>query len=1033
VILPASEEASLHDRIVRGQLVGRARELAEAGRLWRRAAAGEGQVLLVSGPPGIGKTRLVRELMAQAQTSGATVLLGECYAEGGPPFALFADALRSLLGSPVGRLQEWQHWRDLLGIGAADLLELVPEFLPLFPGLTPSPSLPPAAQQRRMFESYALLLDTLAVQQPVMLVLDDLHWADEASLDLLSHLARRLARQRVLILLTCRLEESNPALAKTLTALQRARLIQDIRLSALDTAEVAALVRNLFPAAAAPSPDFIAALVARTEGNPFFVEELLKSLASLDDSGSPAIWSPATLEAVNVPHSIRESIELHIARLGGTAQAVAMRAAVIGRRFDYEILRTVADLNEDQVLQALNALRRAQIVVEQASGAHVIYAFRHPLMHEVIYERPLAAERRRWHAVIAAALERRIAFDEAALDATRAGLPHHWWTPYKSVGVPIEVDQLARHWLLAGDWQKAFRYALLAAERSVAIYAERGALAWSSQALALVEDGRVTPSPQALADVLLVRCNARWAMGDYGAAAEDAEAALRLAREQADWERESVALHWLSHVRLDQGHYEEAIPATHAALALVEAHGDRVAIAHLLVNLGEAHVSSVRGERGEGLVYLERARPLCEEIGDRLGLAHIETQVGHMYLIRGRYDEARVHLERAVALSRELRDALALVRALTYLGIVLKDMGEYAASLHVLDEAVRAAEAGDFGAQLGYALTNLSMVYHLKGDYTQALASAVRSVDVLEKIQANSLLPYALATLGDVYRELGAPDRALGCYERALPIARQVQDPCYECFALAGRGLSRLAKGDFATALDDLEFAFAVCERTRDMYTRATVLALVDLANGYFMAGRHAEALAKAGQALQLADAASLRDLAAESHRLLGLAHAARPAWPDAEAELKRALDIVCDLGIPTLEWRIHQALGDVYRQQRKHKPAQAEATRAQAIIAQLSGNLADEAARQRFLNQAGIQSESTYPSSASADLPDALTAREVEVLRLVAQGLTNAQIAAQLVLSPLTVNAHLRSIYSKLRVTSRAAATRYAIEHGLA
>jgi tetratricopeptide (TPR) repeat protein len=749
-------QVMLLERILRGRLVGRAQELAQIDALWEKALTGEGQVLLIAGEPGVGKTRLAREAASQVRASQAQVLTAECYAENSPPFGPWADILRGLLGSPAGRLREWQAWRKRLGPGTPDLLELIPEFLPLFPALPASPPLSPPAQRQRLVEAYSLLLENLAIERPLLLLLDDIQWADEASLDLLQRLSRRLMHSRLLIVATARLDEASPVLSQTLAALNRARRLHEVHLRPLELGEVAALVSGLLGGLAEPSPDFVDAIYTRSEGNPFFIEELLQSIGA---AGSPAAgWTRAALEAVNVPRSIRESVNWQLEQLDQAAQAAAVRAAAIGRRFDLELLRAIADLDEADLLAALRALRAAHLLEEQASGLSVHYAFRHALIYEAVYQRSLAAERRAWHGRIASSLQQRLRFEAERVAALRAELPHQWWTPHKSVGIPPAIDQIARHWLLAGEWGNAFQYALLAAERCVALYAERSALDWSTQALDLAATGQAAPSPAALADAYLARCNCRWMMGGYASAVADAEAAIQIARDQGDWAREAVALHWLGHVRQDQGQSSEALQAMHASLDLVRTHDDWAGLAHVLVNLGETYIAALGGERTQGLDYLEQARPLCEAAGDRLGLAHIETQVGHMSLILGRYDDARRHLQRAVDLARELGDHLALVRALIYLGFVLHDVGEYVASRGHLQEAVRLAEADDFGAQLGYALAILAGVHQQQGDYSAGLTLAARSVQILVSIQANSILPYGLDILGDVRLVVGDRD-----------------------------------------------------------------------------------------------------------------------------------------------------------------------------------------------------------------------------------------------------------------------------------
>jgi DNA-binding NarL/FixJ family response regulator len=217
---------------------------------------------------------------------------------------------------------------------------------------------------------------------------------------------------------------------------------------------------------------------------------------------------------------------------------------------------------------------------------------------------------------------------------------------------------------------------------------------------------------------------------------------------------------------------------------------------------------------------------------------------------------------------------------------------------------------------------------------------------------------------------------------------------------------------------------------------RASLLALQRLAEGQLAAGQFGAAAGSAAQVLAQAEALQLPDLVAHSHFLLGRAHSGQSEWAAAEQALGEALSSARSLGLRGLEWRSLGALSRVYRGRHKPQAAQDALSQASAVLEGLSRGLPDEATRQLFLAQPEVQSMLAPPAGppglADSPYPAGLTGREVEVLRLVASGLTNAQIGEKLIVSPLTVNAHLRSIYRKLDVTSRAAATRYALEHGL-
>ncbi|MBM2851143.1 MAG: hypothetical protein HW418_4085, partial [Anaerolineales bacterium] len=300
------EAASLLDRIVRGRLVGREDELAEAVTLWQRAAAGERGVLLVSGEPGVGKTRFVRELVTQAQSSGATVLVGECYAEGGAPYAPIAQMIRQALDESSGGL-------GLSDFVVADLLTLAPSLRPRYPDIPSNPPLDAQSELERVYDSVVELCARLTARAPLLLFVDDAHWADPGTLFLLRHLARRgrttLRRANLpfLLVMTYReveLDEAR-ALHEVLLDLNRERLAARIKLTRLSKPQTRDLLAVMF--AEEITPEFLDGIYRETEGNPFFVEEVCKALV---ESGklyfADGRWHrPPNMAEMEIPQSVR--------------------------------------------------------------------------------------------------------------------------------------------------------------------------------------------------------------------------------------------------------------------------------------------------------------------------------------------------------------------------------------------------------------------------------------------------------------------------------------------------------------------------------------------------------------------------------------------------------------------------------------------------------------------------------------------------------------------------------------------------------
>jgi predicted ATPase len=302
-------ELSLLERIERGRLVGRERELAQTRALWQKAVAGEGQTLLISGEPGIGKTRLVRELVTQVRVSGGQVLEGECYQEGIGPYAPFAQILRRAFADGT------EDGFGLPDFVLADLLILSPALRLRYPDLPPNPPLDPNAEQLRLFENVVAFCAALSQRAPLLLVLEDAHWADGGTLSLLGHLARRTRRQRVMIVTTYREVELDPThpFHEVLLDLDRRNLATRLKLFRLGREGTHDMLAALF--AEEVTPEFLEGIYRETEGNPFFIEEVCKALV---ESGQvyfvDGYWDRPSIEELGIPQSVRLAIQSRVGR-----------------------------------------------------------------------------------------------------------------------------------------------------------------------------------------------------------------------------------------------------------------------------------------------------------------------------------------------------------------------------------------------------------------------------------------------------------------------------------------------------------------------------------------------------------------------------------------------------------------------------------------------------------------------------------------------------------------------------------------------
>jgi DNA-binding SARP family transcriptional activator/tetratricopeptide (TPR) repeat protein len=486
-------------------LVGRAHELSELARLWAIARGdlkGErsGRIVVLAGDPGIGKTRLAAELAHNAHQQGACVLAGRAPEETLVSYQMFIEALRHyLLNAPAGELQ--QTAREY----GSELARLIPELRRRVPDLPPAPAAEAETDRYRMFEAVVGLLSAISARTPLLLVLDDLQWADRPTLLLLRHLARAPDPSRLLILGAYRSTESaHEGFGQTLADLRRERMVSQIDVGGLTDRETSELVRIL--TGEAPSRALTRALHDETEGNPLFVSEIVRNLAEagvrVSDAGS------GELQRVGLPEGVKQVIARRLARLSPPATEWLRVASVIGRDFEAGLLERVVSLDEDEFLNALDEVVASGVVVE--TGPHAeCYAFSHALIRETLYEGMSAPRRARIHRRVGEELE-----TGGAHERNLNALAHHFTRA-----------------ATADEGGKAITYARRAGEQATAVLSHQEAAEHYSRALDVLERSE----PDALerrCELLLLLGEALVRAGERGTAwptfREAAELAERL-------------------------------------------------------------------------------------------------------------------------------------------------------------------------------------------------------------------------------------------------------------------------------------------------------------------------------------------------------------------------------------------------------------------------------------------------------------------------------------------------------------------------
>src|SRR3954453_16864963 len=460
---PRSGRVSRGEGLATSVFVGREREVGKLRGGVEGALGGHGKLRMVVGEPGIGKTRTAEELVTYARLRGARVLIGRSYeAEGAPAYWPWLQMARSFVEDG-----DADHLHELLGAGAADIARVMPELSELMPDLEPQHSLEPEQARFRFFDAVTTFMRNVAAEQPLVLLLDDLHWADAPSLRLLQFLARELSDSSILVVGTYRdveLGRRHP-LSQALADLSRQGLVERVMLRGLSEQEVARFIE--VTASIDPPGSLVRAIHEETEGNPFFVSEIVNLLAAEGELDDPSGLSEWTL---TIPQGVREVIGRRLDRLSDDCNRVLSIASVIGREFSVDVLERVADVPRDRTLELLEEAEGERIV-DQGAQPSLRFSFSHALVREALYEELGVTQRVRLHRRIAKVIEEICGEDRQ---------PH--------------LEELAHHSLEAQELDRAIEYSEAAAHRAVEVMAfEEGAELYG-KALQALELRNQTPA-----------------------------------------------------------------------------------------------------------------------------------------------------------------------------------------------------------------------------------------------------------------------------------------------------------------------------------------------------------------------------------------------------------------------------------------------------------------------------------------------------------------------------------------------------------
>ncbi len=893
------------DRLAGGVFVGRERELGDLREGLEESLGGRGRLLLLVGEPGIGKTRTAEELATYAQVRGANVHWGHCHeGDGAPAYWPWAQAIRSYVRAADPVALGWE-----LGQGAADVANLVPEIRERLGEVPEPPELGADEARFRLFDSVATFLAGAARSRPLVMVLDDLHWADEPSLLLLKFVARQTTDSGLLLVGTYRdveLGRHHP-LAQTLAELAQIQGSRRVALRGLDTTAVERYIE--MTAGVEPPPGLALAVHEQTEGNPFFVTEVVRlmvSEGSLDSAGA-AVWQVA------IPQGVREVVGRRLDTLSTEANDVLTVAAAIGREFDLDLLERLNGRARGEIEEAIGQAVENQVVAE-AGRSPGRYAFSHALVRETLYAELTGPRRVEVHRRIGEALE--------ALHADDREPP---------------VSELAYHFIEAapgGSASKAIEYAEQAARRATAQLAHEDAAAHYERALEVLElSGE--PDPGRRLELMLALGKAQRRAGRFIPSRHTLESAAELARELGDADSLARAALGVSQLTMVGGLDEQILALLQEALAAIP-EGDSAVRVELLAGIS-AEVLWRDPDQGEQLA--EEAVEIARQLDDPATLAAALVQ--RTFGFGGQADSAALSLANAEELIDVANRAGELeqeVRGHVYRLIALLQLGDVAEADREIETYARAAEELRQPQHLWHVPLLRGMRAAMDGDFREAERLAEEARQGAERAQeplGEQLYALQLAVLRrhqgrmeesiPAVREMAQRYPALPAWRLALVSfladAGRADETRGEFEILAAQDFDDVPRdGQWTTAITRIADACAMIgdpsraailyEKLRPFSGQAVVAGRAGSLNGpidlylgrlALTMGEHDDAIEHLERSSELATRMGDRPFAAESTMSLAQALLARGAGADRERALEllaRCLEMGQEIGM---------------------------------------------------------------------------------------------------------------------------------------
>ncbi len=745
------------------KMVGRQEELETLLGGLESANKGEGKVFIIEGEAGIGKTRLVLELGDKVQDQDVTLLKGNClYREETDPYLPFVGALEGFFKEKEQLKTEMMKVMSL----QEDTLKNLP--LGLLPLEEKEEKLPSETkesfwemdhqkEQFKVFETMSQFIINISKKKPTILFIDDLQWADNASLHLLHYLARNTKQERVMICGAYRIEELEMRegealpLLETLRRMGRENLYETISLKRLSREDTKEMLISLFDVSTVPN-DYVDLMYTETKGNPFFIEGVSKSLIE-DGIIKPeeGKWKTSVeLSKIAIPNTIRDIILRRIDRLNQEEREVIKYASIIGEHFTLRLLKNVMGIEEDKLIRALDNLVRAKLVLEDFKGGEETYTFSHPKVFEVVVEDMSKSAAQLLHRKVGNVLE------EINLD-----------------NIPIVLYELAHHFYHGNEAEKTVYYAIEAGEKALKTYAMDQAIDFYKMALEAIDklDRKIVNTPH------------------YQ-------------------EKKMEILSRLGEVAGTIGEWDEGLDYYNRLIKASEERGEKRRLAEAYRNIGLIQLR--RGDWDNAVYNLEMAYDISQEIGDKRTMSNVHYHLGVVYERKGEFGIAIRNYGEAMGISVDMGDSRIIGKAYNGMGRVYAQQGKYKESIEALKNAVSIFEKEGELEELAISYQNLGATYYFI-DLDKCIESYNKAIELSEKTGYIRIKAYALSNAAEVHIKNNQLEKARNYLSKAIEIFEKIEEKVGMSFSLTHLAFLHRIKKNWEKSEEYVQKSVDIC------------------------------------------------------------------------------------------------------------------------------------------------------------------------------------------------------------------------------